>query len=89
MLPLSWKRQVKYDNDLCYDDMVSKKIEKSFVKINTKNTKSLLINKLICRIQNLFPDKCRYCDKSYCISVSDEPLLECSICGQGCHDPCV
>ena len=46
--------------------------------------------RLICRIQNFMPDKCGVCDEKFCIKLDEEkPLMECVMCGQGCHNPCV
>ena len=30
---------------------------------------------LTCRIQNLFPDVCQFCNKSYCIKLTDKPIM--------------
>ena len=47
-------------------------------------------NKLICRIQNFMPDNCGICKQRFCIKVDGpKPLLECVMCGQGCHNKCV
>ena len=41
----------------------------------------------MCKIQNLLPDNCSICDRRCRISLED-PILECSVCGQGVHKPC-
>ena len=47
------------------------------------------INDLICRIQNLLPTKCNFCEGTYAVHVSDMPLLPCAICGQDPHKACL
>jgi hypothetical protein len=51
-------------------------------------TKKLLAHLIICRIQNLLPENCTICNDRYRISISETPLLECCICGQGVHTEC-
>ena len=51
--------------------------------------KPTVIHNLICRIQNLFPDMCPLCNDWYTIGIEDLPLLECSLCGQYAHTPCL
>ena len=47
-------------------------------------------SKLICRIQNFMPDICGLCKEKFCIKIDGQKtLLECVMCGQGCHNPCV
>ena len=48
-----------------------------------------LINKLIVRIQSLFPDTCYMCKNEYTIRRTDTPLLECIRCTQGIHSQCL
>ena len=46
-------------------------------------------NKLICRIQNFMPDNCGICQERFCHKIDGpKPLLECVMCGQGCHTKC-
>ena len=52
-------------------------------------TKPAVVHKLICRIQNLFPDKCAICNTLYAIQLGETPLLECASCGQGAHTDCI
>lgn len=52
-------------------------------------TKEACVNALICRVQNLFPDQCSFCEEQYCNKPTDSPLLACKICGQGVHTPCI
>ncbi len=51
--------------------------------------KDPLIDWIINRIKNLFPEKCRTCDQMYTINVADKSPVTCSICGQGIHTPCL
>ena len=50
--------------------------------------KPAVLHKLICRIQNLLPETCSICKKSYHVKRDEEILLECAICGQDVHKPC-
>ena len=52
-------------------------------------SKEGLVTAVICRIQNLLPDKCNLCNEQYCVKLSDTPLLSCYKCGQGTHDSCI
>lgn len=47
------------------------------------------VTNLICRIQNLLPDDCKLCGETYCVTLGEEPLLTCAICGQGTHNKCI
>ena len=49
----------------------------------------ILPHELLCRVQNLFPDLCHLCKQEYCVALSDDPIIHCASCGQGCHDQCV
>lgn len=51
--------------------------------------KEPLIKNMVCRIQNLFPDVCGFCNETYVVKVNDSPLLPCKICGQDVHKPCL
>ena len=46
------------------------------------------IHNLICRIQNLLPERCSICNESYCVRLEDNPLLQCVMCGQDVHRQC-
>ena len=48
-----------------------------------------LPHELLCRVENLLPDVCHLCNQSYCIKLSDKPIVSCVQCGQGCHNQCV
>ena len=52
-------------------------------------TKPAVVHNLICRIQNLFPDKCAICNTLYATQLGETPLLECASCGQGAHTDCI
>ena len=51
-------------------------------------TKKSLAHLIVCRIQNLLPENCSLCDERYRIKLSETPLLECAVCGQGVHKQC-
>ena len=51
--------------------------------------KPTVVNNLISRIQSFFPDTCSICREKYATQFGDTPLLECAICGQGAHTPCL
>jgi len=67
-----------------------------YLNIETKNKdnenkemkKDDIIHELICRIQNLLPDECQICNKSYKSNIEDPPYLSCDVCGQEVHKPC-
>lgn len=50
--------------------------------------KKPLAHLIICRIQNLLPENCTQCNERYRIDISESPILECAICGQGVHKKC-
>ena len=54
-----------------------------------KYSKPAIINKLITRIQSLFPDECSICSQEYVVKLDETVLLSCSICGQGIHPRCL
>ena len=47
--------------------------------------KDAVIDNLISRLMNLFPDKCQICSEAYTIELDERPLICCAMCGQGCH----
>lgn len=47
------------------------------------------IEAVICRIQNLLPETCNFCLKSYAAKNTDKNFLSCFSCGQEAHLPCV
>ena len=47
-----------------------------------------VIDRLIMRVQNLFPDICQICKQKYCIKLEDEYFLSCGSCGQEVHKEC-
>ena len=54
-----------------------------------KNDKSKNIERLIIRIQALFPDTCALCKADYAIHRTEFPLLSCAKCNQGIHSRCL
>ena len=63
----------------------------SYLHINSvepSDKKDDIIHKIICRIQNLFPDDCKICGEEYCSQLDDLPFLACEKCGQEAHRPC-
>ena len=46
------------------------------------------VHNLICKIQNLLPEKCTICEDSYCVRLEDNALLECVMCGQDVRRKC-
>ena len=70
-------------------DVVIKTMEYLNVSGQDDYTKHSVCFNLIVRIQNLLPEKCRFCEESYCVQLSDVELLKCSICGQGAHSKCI
>ena len=62
----------------------------NFLRVSNFNDKNKrpLSHLIVCKIQNLLPDNCSICDRRYRISLEEDPILECSVCGQGVHKPC-
>ena len=50
-----------------------------------KPKKEILLDTLIARIKNFFPDFCQICETKYCIKLSDKTFLSCQSCGQEVH----
>ena len=48
-----------------------------------------IANELICRIQNLLLDNCSICGVAFATKLDEKPLLECELCGQNIHMPCL
>ena len=44
---------------------------------------------LVCRIQNLLPNKCNTCDVTYATHMQDPPILPCEKCGNEPHKRCL
>ena len=55
----------------------------------SKVNKSELIDMLLLRVKNFFPDICGFCKQEYCIKIKNISLLACSSCGQECHNECL
>ena len=51
--------------------------------------KSSNAQSLVCRIQNLLPDICSFCNDVYCVKNNDVSLLSCDMCGQEIHHKCL
>ena len=51
--------------------------------------KDACVHELICRIQNLLIDTCQFCSCNYATGKDDILLLQCCICGQSAHKPCL
>lgn len=54
-----------------------------------KNDKSTNINKLLVRINALFPSPCTFCKTDYAVHRTEIPLLSCAKCDQGIHGRCL
>lgn len=90
-------RNYRYDKNI---SQIQKDIEKDkaqtlkdtaqYLKVPKYNlkTKKSLAHLIICRIQNLLPETCTICKDRYSIGLLEDPILECSICGQGVHREC-
>ena len=76
-----------------YSGLNSKQLEATLSYLNVPNEeeylKGELVTKLICRIQNLLPEKCSLCSEVYCVKKHDKPFLPCSKCGQEAHRECI
>ena len=76
-----------------YQGLTSAQLEATLSYLNVSNEeeylKHELVTKLICRIQNLLPEKCSLCSEVYCVKNHDKPFLPCSKCGQEAHRECI
>ena len=76
--------------DLKKCDKESLKLTYEFLGGKPENhKKDQLIDFIIQKIQNLFPDVCQICQKSYCINLEYEHFLSCGSCGQEIHKECL
>lgn len=50
--------------------------------------KPAIVRNIICRIQNLLPESCNICSKTYTVKMDDSPFLDCAACGQEVHREC-
>lgn len=51
-------------------------------------TKEEICNKIIEKIENLLPETCKMCEKTYHVSYDKIPSLSCFLCNQGIHEKC-
>ena len=59
--------------------------------LNVKNTSgkvTTLSKAIIKKLESHLLQKCAICKIHYHIKTSQKPIIECKICGQGCHDEC-
>jgi hypothetical protein len=87
--PTNSTKQLKTDFNKCQKHTLVDTLDYLEITGYDQYTKPACINRLICRIQNLFPDKCNVCGDIYCLKLGDMALLVCQICGQGSHNTCV
>ena len=62
-----------------------------FLKTDNQDNylKAKVVDNLVSRLQNLFPDQCQICEEAHCTEIEEKPLLQCAICRQGAHNSCV
>lgn len=53
-----------------------------------KIPKNELVDAVLLRIKNFFPDICGICEKEYCVKINDDAFLACAACGQEAHKDC-
>ena len=78
-------KQHKAELARCNKPVIIKTLEFLAVPGKDQFNKPACINTLICRIQNLLPDKCNLCETEYCVKRDEISQLYCEICGQGSH----
>ena len=78
------------ENDMFKERHETLKTTASFLRVPNFNDKNKrpLSHLIVCKIQNLLPDICSLCDRKYRISLEEDPILDCAICGQAVHKPC-
>ena len=87
--PKNSVRQHKNEFTKCQKQVLVNTLEYLNITGQDQFNKPTCINTLICRIQNLLPDKCNLCEAEYCVKRDETPLLSCEICGQGSHNVCL
>ena len=55
----------------------------------TPTLKKDLVHDIIDRIQNLLPDICSFCDKTYKLEFDEQSIMQCAHCHQSSHKECV
>ena len=67
-------------------------LRNTIIFLHGKNTENLkkpeIIECIIQKVKNLFPDVCRICNEEYCIKIEDQPFLACGSCEQEAHKEC-
>ena len=53
-----------------------------------KAKKEILLDSVITKIKNYFPDFCQICENKYQIKLAEKHFLSCQCCGQEVHKPC-
>ena len=53
------------------------------------STKPVIAHSIVCRIQNFLPETCSICSGTCRSERNDTHLLECAVCGQEIHHPCL
>ena len=48
-----------------------------------------LVHDIVCRIQNLLPDICGFCNETYALGFDEDPIMPCASCFQSSHKPCI
>ena len=74
-------------NSCSKDDLV---MALDYLGVSNQNIylKESVTHNLICRIENLLPDKCGICEQIYCINKDEPTFLPCKKCGQEAHREC-
>ena len=74
-------------NSCLKDDLV---MALDYLRVRNQNIylKESVAHNLICRIENLLPDKCGICEQNYCINKDEPTFLPCKKCGQEAHREC-
>ena len=68
---------------------------KTLIFLNVKGVnwdnwlKPRVVNEVICRIENLLTDNCHICGEVFATGLDDSLLLQCELCGQNMHQPCL
>ena len=58
------------------------------IDISSKATTRLLCKEIIRALDNAMREKCGVCDKWYNVTINETPVIQCTVCGQGCHTEC-
>ena len=58
------------------------------IDITTKTSIRAVCKNIVRCLDNTMREKCSVCDDWYNVDLNETPVIQCSVCGQGCHTKC-